>query len=102
MVAIVVPAVPWPSSTSQAMLSWMMSLVLCQHVMQQAIKAMFQGRPLWQCRWLGKGEPNEILLQGSRTDPRPPFHDYRVTVITSDVRNSGTDADVFANITGQL
>ncbi|DBA69854.1 TPA: hypothetical protein ACH3X2_012566 [Trebouxia sp. C0005] len=53
-------------------------------------------------RWLGKGEPNEILLQGSRTDPRPPFHDYRVTVITSDVRNSGTDADVFANITGRI
>ncbi len=42
------------------------------------------------------------MLQGSRTDPRPPFHDYKVTVITSDVRNSGTDADVFADITGQL
>lgn len=63
---------------------------------------MFQVRPLWQCRWLGKGEPSETLLQGSRTDPRPPFHNYKVTVVTSDVRNSGTDADVFADITGQL
>lgn len=63
---------------------------------------MFHVRPLWQCRWLGKGEPCKTLLQGSRTDPRPPFHDYKVTVITSDVRNSGTDADVFADITGQL
>ncbi|DBB10366.1 TPA: hypothetical protein ACH3X3_001925 [Trebouxia sp. C0006] len=53
-------------------------------------------------RWLGKGEPSETLLQGSRTDPRPPFHNYKVTVITSDVRNSGTDADVFADITGSL
>ncbi len=70
--------------------------------LQQVTRTLCQVRPLWQCRWLGKGEPSETLLQGSRTDPRTPLHDYMVTVITSDVRNSGTDADVFADITGQL
>ncbi len=70
--------------------------------LQQVTRALCQVRSVWKCRWLGKGEPSESLLQGSRTDPRPPFHEYKVTVITSDVRNSGTDADVFADITGQL
>lgn len=41
------------------------------------------------------------MLPASRQDPRPTIHDYRVLVITSDVRNAGTDADVFIDITGK-
>lgn len=43
----------------------------------------------------------EVMLEGSRTDPGPPLHQYTVTVITSDIRNAGTDADVFVNIKGK-
>lgn len=50
---------------------------------------------------MGKATGMDITLQGSRTDPRQPMHNYKVTVITSDIRNAGTDADVFINIKGQ-
>ena len=53
------------------------------------------------CRWLGKGASTETMLEGSRTDPRAAMHSYKVTVITSDIRNAGTDADVFIDIKGQ-
>ena len=53
------------------------------------------------CRWLGKEISRDIMLQGSRTDPRPPMHNYKVTVITSDLGNAGTDADVIIDIKGQ-
>ena len=43
----------------------------------------------------------ETMLEGSKTDPRPPLHNYKVTVITSDIRNAGTDADIFIDIKGQ-
>lgn len=56
---------------------------------------------VYMCRWLGKDTSRDITLQGSRTDPRPPMHNYKVTVITSDIRNAGTDADVFIDIKGQ-
>ena len=52
-------------------------------------------------RWLGKGASTKTMLEGSRTDPRPPMHSYKVTVITSDMRSAGTDADVFIDIKGQ-
>lgn len=41
------------------------------------------------------------MLEGTRTDPGPPRRDYTVTVITSDIRNAGTDADVFIDIKGK-
>lgn len=54
------------------------------------------------CRWLGKGAGSmETILESSRTDPRPPLRSYKVTVITSDIRNAGTDADVSIDIRGQ-
>ena len=52
-------------------------------------------------RWLGKDAVSEVVLQASRQDPRPPLHDYTVSVITSDVRNAGTDADVYIDVTGE-
>ena len=52
------------------------------------------------CRRLGKGATTETMLEGSRTDPRPAMHSYKVTVVTSDSRNAGTDADVFIDIQG--
>ncbi|KAL3141352.1 hypothetical protein ABBQ32_004935 [Trebouxia sp. C0010 RCD-2024] len=52
-------------------------------------------------RWLGKRDAREVVLEGSRTDPRPPLHKYRVTVITSDIRNAGTDAEVSIDIKGK-
>ena len=54
----------------------------------------------YACRWLGKGNSMQAVLEGSRTDPRQPLHDYTLTVITSDIRNAGTDADVFVDVTG--
>ena len=51
-------------------------------------------------RWLGKDAVRQAVLQASRQDPRPPIHDYTVSVITSDVRNAGTDADVYVDVTG--
>lgn len=52
-------------------------------------------------RWLGKRDTMEIMLEGSITDPRPPLHNYTVTVVTSDIRNAGADADVFIDIKGK-
>ena len=52
-------------------------------------------------RWLGKRGGGQAMLEGSRSDPRPPMHSYLVTIITSDIRNAGTDADVFVDIKGQ-
>ena len=43
-----------------------------------------------------------MMLEASRTDPRPGMHDYKVTVVTSDIRNAGTNADVYIDMTGVL
>ena len=43
-----------------------------------------------------------MRLEGSKQDPRAPFHDYQVSVFTSDVRNAGTDGDVALELQGAL
>lgn len=52
------------------------------------------------CRWLGQKSNSTVQLEACKQDPRPLFHDYLVTVVTSDIRNAGTDGDVTVDIQG--
>ncbi|XP_011477254.1 lipoxygenase homology domain-containing protein 1-like [Oryzias latipes] len=81
--------------------SWFLDRVVVTDVLRPHLRFYFACN-----NWLSKTEGDGLYVRDllGSTDPMdiPKYNKYLVSVFTADVKGSGTDADVFINIFGEL
>ncbi|KAJ0019698.1 hypothetical protein NQD34_007267 [Periophthalmus magnuspinnatus] len=81
--------------------SWFLDRVVVTDVIRPHLRFYFSCN-----NWLSKDEGDHLFIRDllGTMDPMdmPKYNKYIVTVLTADVKGSGTDADVFINIFGEF